>query len=87
MKTMITAIALMFLITANAGTPFAHEDDDHKSYEHNQSKDHAERNHREHDDEGHNRHTTSESDRNHAANGQNQAEAISERFMPDWWPF
>ncbi|MDQ6970372.1 MAG: hypothetical protein Q9M16_07680 [Mariprofundus sp.] len=91
MKAIITAIALMFVISANAG--IASADDDRDSYEQHESRDHGENDRHERSNENSNRSGAHAADRNigHSADrGNNHAGSNSEsnsRFMPDWWPF
>jgi len=49
MKTMIAALALMFVISANAGMASAHEDE-HEGYAQHASKDHGDKDRHEHGD-------------------------------------
>jgi len=69
MKTILTAIALMCVISANAGVASAHDDDKQKSYEQHESRDHGERYKRDDDDnENSNQHHLANRDNNHAIN-------------------
>jgi len=49
MKTMIAALALMFVISANAGMASAHEDE-HEGYSQHETKDHGDKDRHEHGD-------------------------------------
>ncbi len=87
MKTMIAAIALMFVISANAGIASA-DDDERDSYEQHESRDHGENDRHERSNEANDRkgsNTAHVADRgNNHTNSNTESDS---RFMPNWWPF
>jgi len=90
MKKIITAMALMLMMSANVGLAFA-DSDEHEGYEQHESSDRGERDRGERDNEGRDRSHAAERGNNHVINqdrNHNQGGTESSgRIMPDWWPF
>ncbi len=85
MKTIIAAIALIFVLTANVGTVSAHEGE-HDGYEQHESRDQGEKDRHEHGDKDKNRGEQHAEDRDGASGHAGTVTEPVNHFW-DWVPF